>query len=260
MNVILKDSYKVMRTKEYSIFRDLLGNRDVDERKKKIEKSINEIGYIPVPIVVNEKNEVIDGQGRLAVCKEQCLPVYYMVIPGLGLKECVEMNANSSNWKQKDFIHSFTQLGNNNYIILESFISRYKNDLSLDAITYALCDAVSCRQDIRGGTFKIKQRCMEDADDLCRFVADTTKGIDFPGYKNGLQCALAWCFRNKEIDNEYLKKVVREKAYLFKSYSKIADWLKAIEEIYNFKRGASNRRKIYAMWELSVEEKKRATE
>ena len=38
MNVILKDSYKVMRTKEYSIFRYLLGNRDVDERKKKIEK------------------------------------------------------------------------------------------------------------------------------------------------------------------------------------------------------------------------------
>ena len=260
MTVILKDSYKVMRTKEYSIFKDLLGNRGIGKRKKKIETSIDEIGYIPVPIVVNEKYEVIDGQGRLSVCKERCLPVYYMVIPGLGLKECVAMNANSTKWSQEDFIHSFTQLGNSNYIILKSFMSRYKNDLSLDVITFALCETVSCRAEIKNGDFKVKQRCMEDADDLCRFVIDTTKDIDFPGYKNGLQCALAWCFRNEEIDNEYLKKVVREKAYIFKSYSKISDWLKAIEEIYNFKRSTSNRRKIYAMWELSVEAKRRTSE
>lgn len=257
MSVILKDSYKVLCTYKYYIFKKLVGNRLVGNRKKKIEASINEIGYVPVPIIINEKNEVIDGQGRLSVCEERNLPIYYMVVAGLGLKDCVAMNANSTRWSQDDFINSFSELGDRNYIILKSFLERYKKKLTLDVITYSLSEITGYRECIKNGTFKVKQRCLEDADDLCRYLIDTTQDVQIPGRKGNLEIALAWCYRNKDIDNDCLKKVVREKSHTFKSYSSVSDWLKAIEEIYNFKRSSANRRKIHAMWELDESRKGR---
>lgn len=56
----------VYRTNNYDQFKRLVGNREVNpKRVKTIKKSVEEIGYIPNPIIVNENMEVIDGQGRL---------------------------------------------------------------------------------------------------------------------------------------------------------------------------------------------------
>ena len=38
------------------------------------------MGFIKNPIVVNEKMEIIDGQGRFEVCKEKGLPIYYNIV------------------------------------------------------------------------------------------------------------------------------------------------------------------------------------
>ena len=65
-NKTAETAYNVYVTKDYSIFRRLVGNRDIPEsRISKIVESIQTIGWIHNPIIVNEKMEVIDGQGRL---------------------------------------------------------------------------------------------------------------------------------------------------------------------------------------------------
>ena len=67
------------------------------------------------PIVVNEKFEIIDGQGRFKALKTLSLPIEYILIPGLGLEECKKMNENSTTWNSRNFIVSEAELGNENY-------------------------------------------------------------------------------------------------------------------------------------------------
>ena len=66
------ENQKVVKsTKNYEMFQKLEGNRPVLERRiNKIIASINNVGYITSPIIVNDKYEVIDGQGRLEALKQ----------------------------------------------------------------------------------------------------------------------------------------------------------------------------------------------
>lgn len=62
-----KKTTNVYETTNYSKFKKMLDNREVSpNRVQKIVKSIDQVGYVMSPIIVNEKMEVIDGQGRLA--------------------------------------------------------------------------------------------------------------------------------------------------------------------------------------------------
>lgn len=66
----------VYEESDYSVFKPLLGNRIVDDfRKSKIKSSINKVGWIKNPIVVNEKLQVIDGH-----CYNYC---YLIEVKGL---------------------------------------------------------------------------------------------------------------------------------------------------------------------------------
>ena len=57
--------YEILETTDYGMFKPLLGNRDRKSESKIID-SIQRVGYIISPLIVNEKMEVIDGQNRLA--------------------------------------------------------------------------------------------------------------------------------------------------------------------------------------------------
>ena len=116
----------VKTTKDYSIFKKLEGNRPVANRRiNKIIASIQNVGYITSPLIVNEKMEVIDGQGRLEALKQLGLPVEYIVHPGIGINECIAMNINQGNWSLKDYIESYSVRGNKSYQRLEQLIKGY---------------------------------------------------------------------------------------------------------------------------------------
>lgn len=64
------ESKEIKVTNNYEMFKILAGNRGVSPaRVKKIKKSIEDVGYITSPILVNEKMEVIDGQRQIASFK-----------------------------------------------------------------------------------------------------------------------------------------------------------------------------------------------
>ena len=117
---------KVFATMNYDQFKYLDGNRSVkDGRVNKILNSIDEVGYIPAPIIVNEKMEIIDGQGRLEACRRRKIPISYLVIKGIGINECTAMNINQSNWTINDYIE------------------RYKDDQSIYNLNNAWPEGVS---------------------------------------------------------------------------------------------------------------------
>ena len=77
----------VMITKNYNMFTSIAGNRNLNPIHLKNLKESIAIKQIPVPIVVNEKYQICDGQNRFQVCCELNLPVYYIVIEGLTLED-----------------------------------------------------------------------------------------------------------------------------------------------------------------------------
>lgn len=122
------------QTTDYSLFTRLDGNREIkNARVNKIKKSIETNGYIFNPIVVNEKYEVIDGQGRLEALKELGLPVDYVVCQGAGLLECIALNASLTSWSIKDYIESYCEMGIEDYILFNDLIHRFP-ELKLNTI------------------------------------------------------------------------------------------------------------------------------
>lgn len=93
-------------TDEYKKFKIIDGNRPINHAKK-IMESIREIGMLWQPILVNERFEIVDGQGRFLAMKTLGLPVIYIVQEGLTIKEVRYLNQNATIWNVEDYIHSY---------------------------------------------------------------------------------------------------------------------------------------------------------
>lgn len=103
-------------TDEFDKFKLIDSNRnDWELRAKNIAKSVKKVNYIPAPIIVNEKYEIIDGQARFTYCKQTKTPITYLVIKGLTVDDCVAMNASTTRWVISDYIESYAQRGWNDY-------------------------------------------------------------------------------------------------------------------------------------------------
>ncbi len=112
----------VQSTTDYKKFKILLGNRKISERHIASLILSFKIKNIPVPVVVNEKFEVIDGQHRVGVCKTLGIPISYIVIPGLTIDDVHLLNSNQSNWKDEDLANQYSA----RYIAGESIYADYK--------------------------------------------------------------------------------------------------------------------------------------
>lgn len=127
-----KSNVTVYVTDEYENFKKLKSNRKVKKSKvTAIKESIKEIGWIPNPIIVNEKLQVIDGQHRLAALEQLGLPVPYVIAEGVGVNECMWLNRNMSNWTIEDYITAYIEEGNEHYKKLRELSKKHKVGCSL---------------------------------------------------------------------------------------------------------------------------------
>jgi len=112
----------IVETTNYEQFKFLQANRMLDESKiKKLQREISLHG-LKVPIMVNEKHQIIDGQHRLMACKKLKTPLKYFVAPGTTVEDAAYANQAGSNWKQIDWIHYYAEKGYKDYQDLESWI------------------------------------------------------------------------------------------------------------------------------------------
>lgn len=113
----------VWRTKNYSAFRYLENNRTVDNAHvKRLMKSFAENGYIPAPILVNERMEELDGQHRAKAAERSELPIYYVVIDGAGETECRVLNKDQKKWSLMDHIEAAAKSGDETALIISRIV------------------------------------------------------------------------------------------------------------------------------------------
>lgn len=230
--------YNVYVTKDYSIFKRLVGNRDIPEsRISKIVESIQTIGWIHNPIIVNEKMEVIDGQGRLTALQRLKMPVEYIIAEGAGNKECVYMNMNMVNWKLPDFIKSYAEQGDENYQRLLSLMEKYA-DGDLNIIFTAIYRISKAKtREIKSGILQLTEEQYEAAIPRLEYIKPILEEIDdkkLPGSVTTLIQTLIYYYDYPEVDKERLKYSVEKYIYNATPWVLNTDCEKEVENCYNY--------------------------
>jgi hypothetical protein len=243
---------KVYSTKEYSIFKKLHGNRDVLEfRKKQLIESISERGWIRNPIVVNEKMEVIDGQGRLEALQELGMAVEYVVASGATIDDCVALNIKQSNWRLIDYVNCFADMGKSDYITLLSLYGKYQ--YLTESCVNTLAGRGNTDGKVTGPEIKSGNFTFYDRETLYELLEFTDKCMGFVG--NGMGRVRHWCavfkfvFYCKKIPNDvFLERLERNRAFI-KPTATLKQTLECVEQINNF---GAKKHKIYFIpeWDM----------
>ena len=255
-------TYNVYVTKDYSIFKRLIGNRDIPEsRISKIVESIQTIGWVHNPIIVNEKMEVIDGQGRLTALQRLKMPIEYIIAEGAGNKECIYMNMNMVNWKLPDFIKSYAEQGNENYQRLLSLMQRYANG-NLDIISTAVYRvSKSKHRDIKQGILQLTEEQYRAAVPRLEYIKPILEEIDdkkLPGSVVMLMQTLIYYYDYPEVDKDRLKYSVEKHIYNATPWVLNTDCEREVENCYNY--GLGLEKKIFIAHLVKEERMRRQVE
>lgn len=255
-------TYSVYVTKDYSIFKRLVGNRDIPENRiSKIVESIQTIGWVHNPIIVNEKMEVIDGQGRLTALQRLKMPVEYIIAEGAGNKECIYMNMNMVNWKLPDFIKSYAEQGNENYQRLLSLMQRYANG-NLDIISTAVYRvSKSKHRDIKQGILQLTEEQYRAAVPRLEYIKPILEEIDekkLPGSMVTLMQTLIYYYDYPEVDKDRLRYSVEKNIYNATPWVLNTDCEREVENCYNY--GLGLEKKIFIAHLVKEERMRRQVE
>ena len=235
MDKVRKDLV-IYETDNYGMFKRLEGNRDIKAINKIVE-SVMEVGYIPNPVIINEKFEVVDGQNRLEALKKLEMPVQYYMIQGIGIEEARALNLGRTNWKPIDYVKSYAESGNESYQILLKLVDDYKG-FSLQEIYGVLKGKVVFSgwhvQDLNNGKF-----IMNDAEyhmgleklEILYSLRDTLKQMI--GSKRLIITTLGWCMDVKGCDKNRIKKIVQTKYPFIRPAVTVEFLLQDITKLYN---------------------------
>lgn len=233
----------VYSTTNYEMFKKLEGNREVfEQRKKVIMESIRENGWIRNPIVINEKMEIIDGQGRYEALKELKLPIEYVIAEGADIATCIALNVKQKNWNSKDYIDCYAETGNVHYSKLKEIIETYGFGQE-EAIIMAgngLSDCGTCRI-VKGGEFKIIDE--DSLNERLEFMRESLTYIEKTcGRRRSWVAALKMVFYSNLIDNKiFIDKLKKYNNFIVPCVN-VRQVLGCFEKVYNYH---SQKDKIY---------------
>lgn len=238
-----KSAETIYTTTDYDGFVFTDWNRDVSNaRVVKMVESIKKVGWLPEPVMVNEKFEVIDGQSRVKALEKLGMPVQFCIRKGVGRKECQALNLFQKNWTTRDYINSYIADGNDNYIWLKDMLEKYSaltpqivqscvaskgkaKHMNGGAITYK----------ITSGTLKLNffERTYVE-DELFYLSRFTNINRVVGGRKDVFYAALVFIYRLDGIDKERVCKVLNNACYDgIVASGTIEGWLQQIESLYN---------------------------
>lgn len=243
-----KNSKKIFTTNKYNMFKRLEGNRKVsDARVAIIKANIERVGYITNPIIVNEKYEIIEGQGRLKALKELNLPIDYIIHYGAGIEECIALNMKNTNWKLQDFIDSYAERGYISYERIKSLQEKYAYGLGVLATATKLLGKFDYSK-VKDGSLEITEEEYMNAIERLEWIdtiAPYCKKCN--GELTFLYQSLMICKEFSKIEEDKLKDRTISYNSTMLPFANIPDCMKALEEIYN--RGRREINKVYIFTE-----------
>lgn len=121
---------KIYETTNYEQFKFMNENRRVSPRNyAKLLSSMKE-EQLRIPILVNSKYEIVDGQHRYLCARELGYPILYYIVENYGIEQVKRANMVMSTWQKEDFLHLHLENGNNHYVDFYRLKERYGISIS----------------------------------------------------------------------------------------------------------------------------------
>ena len=243
MNAEMSKRYEVKTTKNLDQFVIADWNRAIKpQRVNGIKKSILEYGYIPNPIIVNERKEVIDGQGRLVACKELGLPIYYMQVKGIGGQECIAMNCYQKQWTGRDYIEFYATLGNSNYVRLKKLLDAYKLREKIVVYCADSSSGGSLVPKIKEGKFVLTNEGYNQAIKILNFISPLYPLIEKAhGRITEFIKALVLLYKNDIIEPNRMKEQLEKYDMSAVNITGLDSACDELENVYNKRKNVTNR-------------------
>lgn len=250
---------EIKQTTNYDQFKLCDWNRGVSENNlKKIAKSVEKVGWLKHPIMVNEDFEVIDGQHRLEYAKRNGLPIYYIVVQGADVQDCVTMNNVRATWTVADYINLFSSQGNDNYIILKNLLETYPfvSATILVAIIKNSSQGGANTSAIKSGGFEITAKEHDKAIEKLEMLKRCAKALlSVPGRASALFTATAFAYDCPGVNKVRLEKQIQTNVGIITPPANLDMAVKEIEYLYNYRGRQDNYVYIYTEYKKQAKER-----
>lgn len=241
--------YQVLMTTNYDLFKIMPDNRNLNllHIKRLIESFKTK--QLVVPIIVNKKHEVIDGQHRLEACKELGLPVYYLVIPNYGIDEVQILNTNQKNWTKLDYLHSYVAAGKRPYLEFKTFMENFPE------LSFQACERIltGLSQGKRTGQVQNQKAMMKDFEQGKLFIPDLNKSysvarkiMDFKPFYEGFHkgifaTVMLALLKSKNYNHKEMLHKLSVCPIKMQDCLNVEAYKMLLEDIYNHKRQKENK-------------------
>jgi hypothetical protein len=234
---------QVEKTKEYERFKTLNGNRHLDKyHLRKLTESIEKNNRLNLhPIIINQNDEIVDGQHRLAVAKALGLDIFYIKSNSINDEHLIDCNVNQKSWEVENYIDYFSVKEKiEDYICLKNLLARTR--LKPKAILNLVLGTVSSEMlnFLKTGKFRFpKNKEYEKlSDSFCDFLAyaDDKRIKPKSMFTNHyFTKAFRWLLMTNGFDYQILIKKLDLRWFDLKPQRGAEDWYKLLISIYNFK-------------------------
>ena len=239
--------FKVFETQDYSIFKTVKGNRNINQAHvAQLAMAMMSYGWEGSPIQVNRKMQIIDGQHRLEAAKIANIAVPYYITKNANIDTAVRSNILMKNWTFSDYVNRYISEGNKNYEMLEELKNKYH--ASYDQTLRALNIGASNRARLKDGTLKISMDAYNKADHTLKKSNEMKDALDEIRVRGGSGSIknTATMFLAENYEDDILDRIV--KAIRKSSPNQIdavdtQSLLDSIERVYN--RGIILKNRIY---------------
>lgn len=225
---------EVLSTLNYGLFKLMRGNRVVNDTQVNRLVASMKRKYIPVPIIVNGKYEIIDGQHRLAACRVLGLPIYYIKGENYDLNDVQQINSASKNWTPIDHAQSYATLGNKDYQTYLDFVEEYgfEKKIAVAMLAGQISEQRGVHSDFKNGLFKVKSLAYAKscADKLYQ-IAPFYKGFK----RRSFAIAMMHLFQNKQYNHKQFLEKLQYNSQKMVDCTSYDQYIHLIEGIYNWR-------------------------
>lgn len=232
-NIYDEVAIPIRKTNNYAMFKNILGNRNLrGTNYNKLIKSMKEKQLI-IPILCNDKLEIIDGQHRYEACKELNYPLYYYVVEGYEIDDVKRANLVSCNWVVDDYLKLNIEIGKRDYIEFKNIKDQFGISTSqlLDIFAkYQERSLKETRMVFEDGSFKL-----DAVHEVLRFLNNLE---DFNFFKEYNSFSFIKAFLKisslEEYDHKTMRKRLEKQPYKLEKRASYKDYIELLVDIYNY--------------------------
>jgi hypothetical protein len=235
-NKMKNREYKEDRTYctiEYGAFKWLKGNRELNhEHVNQIKSAMKDRNYLDaVPILVNGRLEIVEGQHRFIAARDLKMPVPFRVKYDADLEMVQALNQHQRNWGQTEFARSYASLGKEDYEKYIEFQRKWRFDHSATMHMLTGSNARNTRA-FNKGLFKVKLS-LEKANRMAEMIYDFER--HFTGFKErSFVAALLYIFDLPGYNHKRMVHKMKIKGQGMPQRRNKDEYIAALEKAYNY--------------------------